>query len=297
MQWLHRSLFLVIAALACAANAQAVYDPIASDPPSADAQYPAAPALLSVQSGGATLNGRGLIAQGQGPHPTVLLLHGFPGNELNMDLAQAMRRAGWNVFMFHYRGNWGSGGQYAFANVLEDTATVLAYLRTRANPVWRVDPNRIVLMGHSVGGFAALNTAAADPAVKSVLSIAGFDVARAGEQLAASEGMRSGFTGFVKSTTSIHVPDAEAFIKTWTTTPSSWKFPSLASKLAPKNVMLVAGTRDTVSAMPVHHAPLLQALKAESGAKVSEVVLDTDHNFSDKRIALMRAVLDWLSKQ
>jgi pimeloyl-ACP methyl ester carboxylesterase len=47
------------------------------------------------------------IAAGEGPHPNVLLLHGLPGNEQNIDLAQSMRRAGWNVLTFHYRGSWG----------------------------------------------------------------------------------------------------------------------------------------------------------------------------------------------
>ena len=32
-------------------------------------------------------------AAGSGPHPTVLLLHGIPGCERNLDLAQALRRA------------------------------------------------------------------------------------------------------------------------------------------------------------------------------------------------------------
>jgi pimeloyl-ACP methyl ester carboxylesterase len=32
------------------------------------------------------------IASGAGPHPTVLMLHGFPGNEKNLDLAYSIRR-------------------------------------------------------------------------------------------------------------------------------------------------------------------------------------------------------------
>ena len=36
-------------------------------------------------------------AGGEGPHPTVLLLHGIPGCERNLDLAQALRRAGRSV--------------------------------------------------------------------------------------------------------------------------------------------------------------------------------------------------------
>ena len=45
-------------------------------------------------------------AGGEGPHPTVLLLHGIPGCEQNLDLAQAFRRAGFHVMTFHYSGNY-----------------------------------------------------------------------------------------------------------------------------------------------------------------------------------------------
>jgi len=34
----------------------------------------------------------------------VILFHGLPGNEQNLDLAQAIRRANWNVLTLHYRG-------------------------------------------------------------------------------------------------------------------------------------------------------------------------------------------------
>jgi hypothetical protein len=36
-------------------------------------------------------------------------LHGFPGNERNFDVAQALRRAGYAALVFHYRGSWGVG--------------------------------------------------------------------------------------------------------------------------------------------------------------------------------------------
>ena len=97
-------------------------DPVSSDPVSADAASSARLRSFNVKSDGALLNGRALLAQGKGPHPTILLLHGMPGNELNMDVAQAARRAGWNVFTFHYRGSWGSGGEFSFSNAVADTA-------------------------------------------------------------------------------------------------------------------------------------------------------------------------------
>lgn len=58
------------------------------------AQDPVHPAHLlpvAVPSGEVTMNAALYVAAGEGPHPTVLLLHGFPGNEQNLDLAQAMR--------------------------------------------------------------------------------------------------------------------------------------------------------------------------------------------------------------
>ena len=57
---------------------------------------------------------------------TVVLLHGLPGNEQNLDLAQAIRRAGWNVLTLHYRGAWGSPGQFSLQHVLEDADAAVA---------------------------------------------------------------------------------------------------------------------------------------------------------------------------
>ncbi|MEJ0065551.1 MAG: hypothetical protein WDM85_08965 [Caulobacteraceae bacterium] len=59
----------------------------------------------------------------------MLLLHGFPGNEQNLDLARAMQREGWNVLTMHYRGAWGSRGDYSFTHCIEDAQAALAWLR------------------------------------------------------------------------------------------------------------------------------------------------------------------------
>ena len=86
---------------------------ITTDPP----PHHAAPApLQSVPSPRprALLHRLGFRAPGPGPHPVVLLLHGFPGNERNLDLAQTIRRAGWDVLFFDYRGSWGTPGDFSF---------------------------------------------------------------------------------------------------------------------------------------------------------------------------------------
>jgi len=72
------------------------------------------------------------------------------GNERNLDLAQDIRRAGWDVLYFDYRGSWGSpepsrlpchrryrGSYHSHAGPGDDMAVPL-------------DPSRIVLIGHSM---------------------------------------------------------------------------------------------------------------------------------------------------
>jgi predicted alpha/beta-fold hydrolase len=99
------------------------------DPILVDADYPPGMSEASFISHGDRLNALHYTANGVGPHPTVLLLHGYPGNEKNLDLAQSLRRAGWNVFFFHYRGAWGSEGDFSFVNSAEDISTALTHLR------------------------------------------------------------------------------------------------------------------------------------------------------------------------
>src|SRR5438034_9878716 len=83
---------------------------VASDPATSDSLYPPTLPDVQIPSSGARMNGVLYVAQGKGPHTTVLVLHGFPGTEKNGDLAQVVRRAGFNALIFHYRGALGQRG-------------------------------------------------------------------------------------------------------------------------------------------------------------------------------------------
>ncbi|HJZ24659.1 MAG TPA: hypothetical protein VJ370_00135, partial [Streptosporangiaceae bacterium] len=67
---------------------------------------------VTFDSDGHRLVGILYLARGEEPKPTVLLLHGCPGLEKNLDLAARLRDRGWNALLFHYRGCWGSAGRY-----------------------------------------------------------------------------------------------------------------------------------------------------------------------------------------
>jgi pimeloyl-ACP methyl ester carboxylesterase len=99
------------------------------DPPH-NAAHPARMEVLHIPSGSVEINGVAYLAACAGEHPTLVIAHGWPGNEKNLDLAQAVRRSGSNAITFNYRGSWGSPDEFHFAQVPEDAGNVIAYLRT-----------------------------------------------------------------------------------------------------------------------------------------------------------------------
>jgi acetyl esterase/lipase len=92
-------------------------------------------------------------------------------------LAQAIRRAGWNVLTLHYRGSWGSPGVFSIAHVLEDADAAVAFVR-RPDVAGKfgIDTRRIVVGGHSMGGFAAAAHARRDPNLAGVVLIDAWNV-------------------------------------------------------------------------------------------------------------------------
>ena len=148
---------------------------IAADPP-IDTAHPASSLAAQFKSHGATINAQVYRPAGAGVHPTVLLFHGLPGNEQNLDLARALQRAGWTVVTFHYRGSWGSGGDYTLAGGVDDAEALIETLRdAKTAASWGVDPAHLVVAGHSYGGYIAAATAARHPEILASVLIAPWD--------------------------------------------------------------------------------------------------------------------------
>jgi len=266
---------------------------INTDPP-ADKTKPAIMDAFALPSHGSQINVIAYVASGAGPHPVVVLLHGFPGNERNLDVAQAIRRAGYTVLVSSYRGAWGSQGAFSFAHSLEDSQAAVDYLRVPANARrLRADPNKIVLMGHSMGGWMALATGAADAKVRAVITISaaempGFAAASAGEYGAAKAlklcvpVMNDGSFAALAGDT------PEAACKELIENAAHWIFSNDVKGLATRPVFLITSDDGFAPAATA----LAQALRAAGNQQVHEAHLATDHSYSDKRIALTQIVLD-----
>ncbi|MDJ0866628.1 MAG: alpha/beta fold hydrolase [Myxococcota bacterium] len=288
---------LLLAVLLAACDPRAG-DPATTDPVAADTEHPAALESLSIASGDASMNAIVYVAPGPGPHPLVILLHGYPGEERNLDLAQAMRRAGWNVLFFHYRGAWGSGGSFSFAHALEDVAAAVETAQSAAFAErFRSDPERIALVGHSMGGFLALTTGSRLEAVDCVASLAGANLGALGGAAARDPELAAGAAQSLDGWSGpIRGEGGEALVAELVARAADYDTRSRAAALAPKPLLLVGGSRDTVTPTVQHHDPLVAALRAAGAARLDTLVLEADHAFSSRRIALARALTGWLAR-
>ena len=269
-------------------------DPIIEDP-----GFPPESMAVVINSGGKNLYGVLYTAAGMGPHPSMILLHGFPGTERNLDMAHAFRRAGWNTLVFHYRGSWGSEGCFSFQNVLDDVKAAIEFVKSEESArKYRIDRDNTVLVGHSMGGFAALLTAAEYSDIKACVAIAPFDFGAIGESSEGDDKALRFLQGMFKECiVPLKGTAVEELINEATVNGDKWSFINNAEKLAGHKLLLIAAKRDNLSIPELHYYPLVNKMLKYNSESFEYKMIDSDHSFQDKRILLTEIIEDWLEKQ
>jgi pimeloyl-ACP methyl ester carboxylesterase len=252
---------------------------------------------FQIPSHGALLNAFVYVAGGAGPHPLVVLLHGFPGNERNLDLAQDIRRAGWDVLYFDYRGSWGSPGAFSFSHAIEDTAAAITLMRDpEMTWLFRLDPSRIVLIGHSMGGFMAVQDAAADPAILGVALISAADLGGRIPQPLPKEReptaiQRLSVAYVQEGMAPLAGCTPEGLARDTLDHAAQWSFLGKVDALKHRPVMVVSSN----DAYAAGDNAFAAALHSAGNDRVIRLHLPTDHVYSSQRSALSTAVLHWLA--
>lgn len=256
--------------------------------PAVDKQYPPRLAMFTVPSHGADLDAWLYVASGAGPHGTVILAHGLPGYEISEDLAQSIRRAGWNVLMFHYRGTWGVSGDFSQSSAIEDTTEVVRFLRQPANIAkYHFDSKRLILIGHSFGGFIAGYEAAHDPNIKAVAMIAAVNLGKIGADPAEREARLKRWEAQLHP---VHGTTAADLFAEAERHAQDWDYVQWADALRARPVLLVEADDQNHADMEA----LASALKRNGAVALEQAAVATDHSFSDHRIALQSIVIRWL---
>lgn len=275
----------------CATGGGSKFDPVTQDVPKIDTNYPPANYELTIRSAGMRLPAYLMVANGKGPHATVVLLHGLPGNEKNLDLGQSLRRAGFNVLFFHYRGAWGADGDFSFGNVARDATAALDFLRLNGSK-YRVDALSMSVIGHSMGGFAAIRAGARDQRLDCVVGLA---AANLGEVVGRPLDQVNAFSAYLDSLYMLNNLTGQNGMAEIRANSSSFDLRNDAAGLAGKSVLLITGTQDT--SVPVDVQRRLAAVyQANSRIGLTALEIDGDHSFSGNRIAMQRLVIAWMSR-
>ena len=280
---------ILSAFLLLSACASGPYDPVTTDLPRIDPDYPPRIVEVFIPSNDVSLTGFVLLANGPGPHPTVIALHGYPGNEKNLDLAQSVRRAGFNVLFFHYQGAWGSQGAYRLLNQVDDVSNAIKFLQDRQTNL-RVDSQRLSVMGHSMGGFNALRAGHTIPDLRCVVGLA---AANLGSYADRDEAARQGFKTYTDTLFMLNDYDGDKALAEIQKNAAQLDVHRYGPGLANKRVLLIAGLGDRV-VPPQVQRDMVKAFKPHLA--VDSRFLPGDHSFSQNRIQLQREVTSWLSQ-
>jgi hypothetical protein len=210
--------------------------------------------------------------------PTVLFLHGFPGSEKSVDVQRALMARGIASVAPSFLGAWGSGGSYRFTTLVPQARAALR--AARRLPF--VDPRRVALYGFSMGGWAALNLAALEPALKAVVA-----VAPAGGPEMIGPGTKAFLARLSKP---LNAPAPDVLLADFRRAMREYD-PARAVPRLRAPLLLIHGEEDAT--IPLAVSRRYAALSGRRGRLI--VQRGADHGFLDGRARLTRRAADWLA--
>lgn len=245
-------------------------------------------------SHGCTLNGYVLTPGGDPAehHPLAIMLHGFPGNCTNNDLGIALCRMGFVVLNIFYRGAWGSEGYYTFSGKVEDAVTVAEWaIGEETAAQYRIDPENVFLVGHSMGGFAAVNALRRLPWIRGAVLMAPYDMPWFFEN-----GREQEFYDLLPSGRSLRQESPDSLLRDAQACWRGMGFSQAFEDLKDRNLYFIGGSLDACAPPKTMIEPLFARLEAhETAADQKYDLLPTDHCFADMRLRLSAMVGTWLA--
>ena len=289
---------------------------------------------ISFRSGGEHVFGTLCSGQGRGKRPAAVLVHGFGAfrDELTgfSELAEKLSVAGITSLRPDMRGCGKSGVRghmHPIWDWVEDMHAAISWLLGRAN----VDPERIGVIGMSVGGGVVATASAFDRRIKAVVALApvtdgegwlrhlwissrGARAWQSFREEVAADASRRARTGRSRTVSVLNVlalrPDDRrsflsmarrypAFLRRLTLSAADSvmqaKVVPLAPMIAPRPLLVVHSKAD--SSVPVEQGRAL----AEAAGKSAELLLidDSPHCFwiSSDSDRVQRACVEWLSER
>lgn len=247
---------------------------------------------LNIISGGCHLYGYMLTPDKriQGPYPTVIMSHGFPGYTTNNDLEHALMRMGCVVIHMNHRGAWGSEGNYLFTNLKDD---LIAIAKWAHNPAiadqYDIDRDNIFLVGHSMGGQTVLNAAKDISFIKGVVAMAAYDIGAAFRY----KMEKDLFLMIETEGQCLKMNSASEVYENALMNQQELSVLNRYEELAKHNVLLIQAEYDTIAPPDKMLKPLADKL-IECNANVQYKSIKSNHSFIGQRMKLTNIVGEWM---
>ena len=258
---------------------------------------------VAFESEGYKISGQFFTADGEGPFPTVILLHGIPGGEGDLfGLGQQLNMASVNAFTFNYRGTWKSEGVYVPSTSIEDVISAIKYIKSPDMVTkFLIDTTKLSIIGYSYGGGMALLGAALENCITNVVSMAGGDLKVVADFIEKSQEYRLMHRQFLdecmEDSNAVRGLGGEASHEWLLENRDKFDLLKYAEALSQKRVLLLGGWKDFAIPVEDHILPLFRAIQKFSPEHLQIKIYDCDHSFEGVKDQLTTDIVNWIKNE
>ncbi len=249
---------------------------------------------LNIISGGCHIYGYMLTPDKriEGPYPTIIMSHGFPGYTTNNDLEHALMRMGCVVIHMNHRGAWGSEGNYLFTNLKDDLVAIAKWAHNPAiADQYHIDRDNIFLVGHSMGGQTVLNAAKELSFIKGVVAMAAYDIGAAFRY----KMEKDLFLMIETEGQCLKMNSASEVYENALLNQQELSVLNRYEELVNRNVLLVEASFDTIAPPDKMLKPLAVKLE-EANGNIRYETIPSNHSFIGQRMKLTNIVGRWIEE-
>ncbi len=264
------------------------------------------PVSIDLRNNGVKLDAKIYAADKVFLAPTVILLHGFPGNANSpYGLAERLNKNGINILVFNYEGSFKSEGIFSWENCMSDIGVALSFLNQK-NTIeqFSLDTSKIFVCGCSMGAAFALSAAVHNSEIRKLIAVAGGnDLSIYLQKMKRDPVFR---TALEKRITASGFPNGpirgdSAYIHNYFSQKmSDYEYFDLiknAEKLKDREILFITGWLDITVPMEEFIIPTYRHLKNMNPEFVSIRAFETDHFFTNKRDELANSISEWVKSK
>lgn len=257
------------------------------------------PVSIDLRNNGLKLDAKIYVAEKSNKAPSVILLHGFPGNQSSpLGLAERLNSAGFNILVFNYQGSYLSEGNFSFDNSIDNVSAAFNFLTDPENQTkYKIDTSKIVVCGYSFGGTIAIESAMYNNKIRYLISIANDDHSVSIKKAATDLEFRENYRKFVGGSFEPSGPfrgDLKALMDYNIQNVDRYDLVKNAEKLKSKKNLFIVGWQDNTSLIEINTLPLYRKLMQINKVNTSIKGFESDHQFNNVIDELSKTITNWI---